>query len=76
MPYRKWSSQERFTIRKCAAINGSAAAAKKFGSKSRLVNESTVRGFCAMYKAEIEKARKEKRPIASNLNVLPRGRQL
>ena len=29
-----------------------------------------------MYKAEIEKARKEKRPIAPNLNVLPRGRPL
>ena len=29
-----------------------------------------------MYKAEPEKARKEKRPIAPNLNVLPRGRPL
>ena len=36
---------------------------KKFGSKSRP-------GFCVMYKAELEKARKEKRPIAPNLNVL------
>ena len=27
-----------------------------------------------MYKAELEKARNEKRPIAQNLNVLPRGR--
>ena len=49
---------------------------KKFGSKSRPVNESTVRGFCAMYKAELEKARKEKCPIAPNLNVLPRGHLL
>ena len=49
---------------------------KKIGSKSRPVNESTVRGFCAMYKAELEKARNEKRPIAQNLNVLPRGRPL
>ena len=29
-----------------------------------------------MYKAELEKARKEKRPIAPNLNVLPRRRPL
>ena len=49
---------------------------KKIGSKSRPVNESTVRGFCAMYKAEVEKARNEKRPIAQDLNVLPRGRPL
>ena len=69
-------SQERFTIRKYAAINGPTAAAKTIESKSRPVNESTVRGFCAMYKAELEKARKEKCPIAPNLNVLPRGRPL
>ena len=74
--YRKWSSKERFTIGKCAAINGPAAAAKIFESKSRSISESTVRGFCAMYKAELEKARKEKRPMAPNLNVLPRGRSL
>ena len=76
-PYRKYSSQERFTIGKYAAINSpaaAAAAAKKFGSKSRPVNESTVRGFCTMHKAELEKARKEKRHIAPNLNVLPIGR--
>ena len=29
-----------------------------------------------MYKAELKKARKEKRPIAPNLNVLPRARPL
>ena len=73
-PYRKWSSQERFTIGKYAAINGPPAAA--FGSKSRPVNESAVREFCAMYKAELEKARKEKRPITLSLNVLQRGRPL
>ena len=49
---------------------------QKIGSKSRPVNESTVRGFCAMYKAELEKARNGKRPIAQDLNVLPRGRPL
>ena len=71
-PYREWSSQKSFTIGKYVAINGPAAAAKKFGLKSRPVIESTVRGFYAMYKGELEKARKEKRPIAPNLNVLLR----
>ena len=50
-PYRKWSSQERFTIGKYTTINGPTAAAKKIRSKSRSVNESTVRGFCAMCEA-------------------------
>ena len=45
-------------IGKYAAINDPAATAKKFELKSRAVNESTVRGFCATYKAELEKARK------------------
>ena len=72
-PYQKWSSQKCFTIGKYVAINGpTAAAAKKIGLKSRPVIESTVRGFCAMYKGELEKARKEKCPIAPNLNVLLR----
>ena len=75
-PYQKWSSQDRFTIGKYAAINDPAATARKTGSKSQPVNESTVRGFCAKYKAELEKTRKEKRPIAPNLNVLQRGRPL
>ena len=61
-PYREWSSQKSFTT----------AAAKKIVSKSRPVIESTIRGFYAMYKGELEKARKEKRPIAPNLNVLLR----
>ena len=63
-------------IGKYPAINGPAAVAKKFVSKSRPVNESTVRGFCAMCKAELEKVRKEKRSIELNLNVLPKGRPL
>ena len=44
--------------------------------QSRPVNKSTVRRFCAMCKAELEKVRKEKRPTAPNLNVLPKGRPL
>ena len=73
--YWKWSSQERFTIGKYAAINGPTAA-KKFGSKGWPVNESTIRVFRAMFIAELEKARTEKCPIAPNLNVLPRGHLL
>ena len=64
-------------IGKYAAINDhAAAAAKKIELKSRAVNESTVRGFCATYKAELEKARKGKRLIAPNLIDLPRGSPL
>ena len=74
--YQKWSTQERFTIEKYAAINDPDAAAKKIGSKARAVNESTVRGFCAMCKAELEKSRKKARPIAPNLNALPTERLL
>ena len=74
-PYRKWSSQEMFTIGKCAAINGPAPSAKTFGLKGRSVNESTTREFCAMYKAELKKSRKEKTSHCAKSN-LPRGRPL
>ena len=56
--------------------NGQIKKGSQFGKYAVYFNGSTVRGFCAMYKAELEKARKEKRPIAPNLNVLPRGRPL
>ena len=36
----------------------------------------TIRVFCALFTAELEKARKEKCPIAPNLNVLSRGHLL
>ena len=64
-----------FTIGKCAAINGPAPSAKTFGLKGRPVNESTTREFCAMYKAELKKSRKEKTSHCAKSN-LPRGRPL
>lgn len=75
-PYQKWTSEERFKIGKYAAINGPVATARKFGSNSRPINESTVRVFCKMYKAELKAASKEKRSVETKLAVLPRGRPL
>ena len=72
-PYRKRSSQEMFTIGKCAAINGHAASAKTFGLKGRPVNESTAREFCATYRADLKKSRKGKTSHCAKSN-LPRGR--
>jgi len=75
-PYQKWTSEERFKIGKYAAINGPVATARKFGSNSRPINESTVRGFCKMYKAELKAASKEKRSVETKLAIQPRGRPL
>ena len=63
-------------IGKYAAIDDPAAAAKKFRSKSWPIDESIIRGFRAMYKAELEKARKEKHLIMPDLNILLRRRPL
>ena len=49
--------------------NGQIKKGSQFGKYAVYFNGSTVRGFCAMYKAELEKARKEKRPIAPIPNV-------
>ena len=44
--YTHWSNKERFTIGKYAAENGDAATARKFSSKEKTLNDSTVRRFC------------------------------
>ena len=36
------------------------AAARKFGSESRPINESTWRGFCSICKAKLKTASKKK----------------
>ena len=44
--YTHWLNKERFTIGKYAAENGHAATARKFSSKEKPLNESTVRRLC------------------------------
>ena len=48
--YNHWSNKDRFTIGKYSAENGHAAIVRKFSSKEKLLNKSTVRRFCKHYK--------------------------
>ena len=75
-PYQRWTKEQRFKIGKYAAENGPAAAARKFTSEKKQLNESPVRRFCKLYKDEIKQAVKEKRDVKRELNVLLRGRPL
>ena len=43
--YTNWTNKERFVIGKYAVENGHTAAARKFSSKNKPLNESTVRRF-------------------------------
>ena len=74
--YQKWTDKQRFQIGKYAAENGPAAPSRKFTTKQKPLNESTVRRFCSLYKRELEQTSKEKREIKSVLKCLPRGRPL
>ena len=74
--YQRWTKEQRFKIGKYAAENGPAAAARKFTSEKKKLNESTVRRFCKLYKDVIKQAVKEKRDVKRELNVLPRGHPL
>ena len=47
--HRSRSNKERFFIGKYAE-NGHAATVRKFASREKLLNESTVRRFCKRYK--------------------------
>ena len=74
--YTHWSNKERFIIGKYAAENGHAATARKFMSKEKPLNESTVRRFCKRYKDELQKSTQEKREMKKELSSLPSGRSL
>lgn len=52
--HNHWSDKERFTIGKYSAENGHAATVRKFSSKEKPLNESTVRRFCKLYKDELK----------------------
>ena len=74
--YTNWTNKERFVIGKYAAENGQTAAARKFSSKNKPLNESTTRRFCKRYKEELQRSTKEKREPKTELSLPPRGRPL
>ena len=74
--YTHWSNKERFVIGKYAVENGHAATVRKFASKEKPLNESTVRRFCKRYKEELKQSTKEKREMKKELTLMPRGRPL
>ena len=74
--YTNWTNKERFVIGKYAAENGQTAAARKFSSKNKPLNESTARRFCKRYKEELQRSTKEKREPKTELSLQPRGRPL
>ena len=71
-----WSNKEGFAIEKYAAENGHAAAVRKFASKEKPMNESTVRKFCKRYKKELKQSTKEKHEMKKELPLLSRARPL
>ena len=58
--YNHWSKKDRFIIGKYSAENEHAATVRKFSSKEKPLNESTVRRFCKHYKDELKQSMKEK----------------
>ena len=68
--------KDRFQIETYATVHGASAAAKKFATKDKPLNESSARRFSALYKEEIKKAKKDKRDPKKELVPLPRGRPL
>ena len=74
--YTNWTNKERFVIGKYAAENGHTAAARKFSSKNKPLNESTARRFCKRYKEELQRSTKEKREPKTELSLQPRRRPL
>ena len=59
---------------KYSAENGHAATVRKFSSKEKPLNESTVRRFCKHYKDELKQSMKEKREMKQEVLLQRRGR--
>ena len=59
--YCRWLDKDRFQIGKYTAVHGASAAAKKFATKDKPLNEISARRFSALYKGQIKKAKKDKR---------------
>jgi len=74
--YNRWSEKERFDIGKYAAIHGGSAAAAKFQTKDKPLNESTARRFGNLYKKELKESTRENRGMVSKFVPLKRGRPL
>ena len=68
--------KDRFQIETYATVHGASAAAKKFATKDKPLNESSARRFSALYKEEIKKEKKDKRDPQKEPVPLPRGRPL
>ena len=70
--YQKWTEKERYEIGKYGSIHGHANAVRKFETKQKPLNESTVRRFAKLYQGEIEEATKQNRNINERIAILPR----
>ena len=54
-------------------IHGALAAAKKFATKDKPLNECSTRTFSALYKEEIKKTKKDKQDPNKEIVPLPSG---
>ena len=65
--YIKWTGEDRFTIGKFAAENGTAAAVRYFKSKFPKIKESSVRGFKENYEKQLKQATQNKEQLTTKI---------
>ena len=65
--YIKWTGEDRFTIGKFAAENGTAAAVRYFKSKFPKIKESSVRGFKEKYEKQLKQATQNKEQLTTKI---------
>ena len=71
--YCRWLDKDRFQIGKYTAVHGASAAAKKFATKDKPLNECSTRTFSALYKEEIKNTKKDKQDPKKETVPLPSG---
>ena len=72
--YHNYDSDERLQIAKYANINGATAAAIKFSTPSRKINESTVRNWVKKFRKIMNEESASPREVeAKQMDLQPRG---
>ena len=71
--YTKYSPKDRYDIGMCAVEKGPAETVAHFKSRFPNLNESTVRGFCKLFREQAVAAERRNQPF-EKLCVQPRGR--
>ncbi len=74
--YHDYDGDDRLTVARYANSHGCSAAAKKFSTPTKKLNESTIRGWVKKFRKQLNSSTDPADVKASDMSPQPRGRRL